>query len=460
MLFSSISFLYYFLPIVLILYFIAPGNMKNLILMISSLVFYAWGEPEYVVIMIVSIIVGYITGRLIETFYTKKYVALFLAGGVLSHLGILIYFKYVDFFIGNVNAITGSTIPLLRLTLPIGISFYTFQILSYEIDVYRGKVRAQKNILKLAVYVTMFPQLIAGPIVRYSDIEGQLDERSQSFENFGVGMSRFVIGLGKKILLANTLGELCEIFKASNDKSILFFWVYGIAFALHIYFDFSGYSDMAIGLGKIFGFAFPENFNYPYISGSVTEFWRRWHMSLGQWFRDYVYIPLGGSRCSKVRWLMNILIVWMLTGLWHGAAWNFVFWGLYYGLLLAIEKLLLAKWLENSRIISHIYLLLTLIIGFVIFNGTDIRETVTYIGAMFGFGDYPLIYSEFIYYVKSYGILLVCGAVGATPIVRSVAGKMEKKSILLQPAVLVLILLISTAYLVDGSFNPFLYFRF
>ena len=434
--------------------------MKNLILMISSLVFYAWGEPEYVVIMIVSIIVGYITGRLIETFYTKKYVALFLAGGVLSHLGILIYFKYVDFFIGNVNAITGSTIPLLRLTLPIGISFYTFQILSYEIDVYRGKVRAQKNILKLAVYVTMFPQLIAGPIVRYSDIEGQLDERSQSFENFGVGMSRFVIGLGKKILLANTLGELCEIFKASNDKSVLFFWLYGIAFALHIYFDFSGYSDMAIGLGKIFGFAFPENFNYPYISKSVTEFWRRWHMSLGQWFRDYVYIPLGGSRCSKVRWLMNILIVWMLTGLWHGAAWNFVFWGLYYGLLLAIEKLLLAKWLENSRIISHIYLLLTLIIGFVIFNGTDIREMVTYIGAMFGVGDYPLISSEFIYYVKSYGILLVCGAVGATPIVRSVAGKMEKKSILLQPAVLVLILLISTAYLVDGSFNPFLYFRF
>ena len=460
MLFSSISFLYYFLPIVLILYFIAPGNMKNLILMISSLVFYAWGEPEYVVIMIVSIIVGYITGRLIETFYTKKYVALFLAGGVLSHLGILIYFKYVDFFIGNVNAITGSTIPLLRLTLPIGISFYTFQILSYEIDVYRGKVRAQKNILKLAVYVTMFPQLIAGPIVRYSDIEGQLDERSQSFENFGVGMSRFVIGLGKKILLANTLGELCEIFKASNDKSVLFFWLYGIAFALHIYFDFSGYSDMAIGLGKIFGFAFPENFNYPYISGSVTEFWRRWHMSLGQWFRDYVYIPLGGSRCSKVRWLMNILIVWMLTGLWHGAAWNFVFWGLYYGLLLAIEKLLLAKWLENSRIISHIYLLLTLIIGFVIFNGTDIRETVTYIGAMFGFGDYPLISSEFIYYVKSYGVLLVCGAVGATPIVGSVAGKMEKKTVWFQPAMLVLILIISTAYLVDGSFNPFLYFRF
>lgn len=428
--------------------------------MISSLVFYAWGEPEYVVIMIVSIIVGYITGRLIETFYTKKYVALFLAGGVLSHLGILIYFKYVDFFIGNVNAITGSTIPLLRLTLPIGISFYTFQILSYEIDVYRGKVRAQKNILKLAVYVTMFPQLIAGPIVRYSDIEGQLDERSQSFENFGVGMSRFVIGLGKKILLANTLGELCEIFKASNDKSVLFFWLYGIAFALHIYFDFSGYSDMAIGLGKIFGFAFPENFNYPYISGSVTEFWRRWHMSLGQWFRDYVYIPLGGSRCSKVRWLMNILIVWMLTGLWHGAAWNFVLWGLYYGVLLVIEKLFLAKWLENSRIMSHIYLLLTLIVGFVIFNGTDIREMVTYIGAMFGVGDYPLISSEFIYYVKSYGVLLVCGVVGATPIVRSVAGKMEKKSVLLQPAVLVLILIISTAYLVDGSFNPFLYFRF
>lgn len=460
MLFSSISFLYYFLPIVLVLYFITPGNMKNLILLISSLIFYAWGEPEYVVIMIVSIIVGYITGRLIETFYTKKYAILFLGGGVLIHLGILVYFKYVDFFIGNVNAITGASIPLLGLALPIGISFYTFQILSYEIDVYRGKVKSQRNVLKLAVYITMFPQLIAGPIVRYSDIEGQLDERRQSFENFGVGVSRFVIGLGKKILLANTLGELCEIFKASNDKSILFFWVYGIAFALHIYFDFSGYSDMAIGLGKIFGFAFPENFNYPYISKSVTEFWRRWHMSLGQWFRDYVYIPLGGSRCSKVRWLMNILIVWMLTGLWHGAAWNFVLWGLYYGVLLVIEKLFLAKWLENSRIMSHIYLLLTLIVGFVIFNGTDIREMVTYIGAMFGVGDYPLISSEFIYYVKSYGVLLVCGVVGATPIVRSVAGKMEKKSVLLQPAVLVLILIISTAYLVDGSFNPFLYFRF
>ena len=246
MLFSSISFLYYFLPIVLVLYFITPGNMKNLILLISSLIFYAWGEPEYVVIMIVSIIVGYITGRLIETFYTKKYAILFLGGGVLIHLGILVYFKYVDFFIGNVNAITGASIPLLGLALPIGISFYTFQILSYEIDVYRGKVKSQRNVLKLAVYITMFPQLIAGPIVRYSDIEGQLDERRQSFENFGVGVSRFVIGLGKKILLANTLGELCEIFKASNDKSILFFWVYGIAFALHIYFDFSGYSDMAI----------------------------------------------------------------------------------------------------------------------------------------------------------------------------------------------------------------------
>ena len=310
MLFSSIPFLYYFLPSVLILYFIAPQKLKNTVLMISSLVFYGWGEPKYVVLMIASIVIGYISGILIEAFSEKKLSKLFLGLSVVVDLGFLAYFKYADFFIENFNAATGLSLPLLRIALPIGISFYTFQILSYTIDVYRKDVGAQKNIINLAAYITMFPQLIAGPIVRYSDIAKQLEDRTHSFENFSKGMRRFVLGLGKKILIANTLGELCDIFKASDDKSILFYWLYAVAFGLHVYFDFSGYSDMAIGLGRIFGFRFIENFNYPYISKSATEFWRRWHMSLGTWFRDYAYIPLGGNRVSKPKWFFNIFVVW------------------------------------------------------------------------------------------------------------------------------------------------------
>lgn len=466
MLFSSIPFLYYFLPSVLILYFIAPQKLKNTVLMISSLVFYGWGEPKYVVLMIASIVIGYISGILIEAFSEKKLSKLFLGLSVVVDLGFLAYFKYADFFIENFNAATGLSLPLLRIALPIGISFYTFQILSYTIDVYRKDVGAQKNIINLAAYITMFPQLIAGPIVRYSDIAKQLEDRTHSFENFSKGMRRFVLGLGKKILIANTLGELCDIFKASDDKSILFYWLYAVAFGLHVYFDFSGYSDMAIGLGRIFGFRFIENFNYPYISKSATEFWRRWHMSLGTWFRDYVYIPLGGNRVSKPKWFFNIFVVWFLTGFWHGAAWNFIVWGLFFAVLLIIEKLVLLKYLDKSRVLSRVYTLVAVGISFVIFNAEDMKEAVSYIGGMFGAGGIPVVSTEFFYYLKNFAVAIVIGIIGATPVVKKTVKKIfENEKIskyiwVLEPVGLVVLLVVMTAYLVDGSFNPFLYFRF
>ncbi len=466
MLFSSIPFLYYFLPSVLILYFIAPKILKNTVLMLSSLVFYGWGEPKYVVLMIASIVIGYFSGILIEAFSEKKLSKLFLGISVVANLGFLAYFKYADFFIENFNTATGLSVNLLRIALPIGISFYTFQILSYTIDVYRKDVPAQKNIINLATYITMFPQLIAGPIVRYSDIEKQLKERTHSFENFSKGIRRFVLGLGKKILIANSLGELCDIFKASDDKSVLFYWLYAIAFGLHVYFDFSGYSDMAIGLGRIFGFSFSENFNYPFISKSATEFWRRWHMSLGTWFRDYVYIPLGGNRVSKIRWFFNIFVVWFLTGFWHGAAWNFIIWGLFFAVLLILEKVVLLKYLDKSKVLSRIYTLVVVGISFVIFNATDMKEAFSYIGGMFGAGNVPFVSTEFFYYLKSFAVTLVVGIIGATPVVKKCVenvfenNKISKIIWILEPIGLVVLLAVMTAYLVDGSFNPFLYFRF
>ncbi len=467
MLFSSIPFLYYFLPCVILLYLIAPRFLKNTVLLLSSLVFYAWGEPRYVIWMILSISLGYIFGLLIERFREKRGIAkLFMILSVISSLAVLGYFKYADFFISNINAVTGLSIPLLKITLPVGISFYTFQILSYTVDVYRGDVAAQKNPIDLATYVALFPQLIAGPIVRYSDIAQQLKNRNHSFEKISAGMSRFIIGLSKKILIANMLGELCDVFKASNDKSVLFFWLYAIAYTLHIYFDFSGYSDMAIGLGKIFGFDFLENFNYPYISGSVTEFWRRWHMSLGSWFRDYVYIPLGGNRVSQARHLFNIFVVWMLTGMWHGAAWNFIVWGLYFAIILMIEKLFLLKYLKKSKVLNHIYVLLLIIISFVIFDAASMKDALSYIGAMFGAGDYPFISTEFVYYLRSYGVVLLIGIIGSTPLPKLVTKKIDESRVggkimtILAPVALCVLLAVCTACLVDGSYNPFLYFRF
>ena len=493
MLFSSIPFLYYFLPIVLILYFIVPKAGKNAVLLLASLFFYAWGEPVYVVLMIASIIIGYISGLLIEAFRARGLSKVFLVISIIINLGFLGYFKYADFFIENFNALTGLSVPLLRLALPIGISFYTFQILSYVVDVYRGEVKAQRNIISLGAYIALFPQLIAGPIVRYSKIAQELSERTHSFENFALGIRRFVFGLAKKILIANALGELCDIFKASDDKSVLFYWLYAVAFGLHIYFDFSGYSDMAIGLGRILGFHFNENFDYPYISKSVTEFWRRWHMSLGSWFRDYLYIPLGGNRVPKARWYFNILVVWMSTGFWHGASWNFIIWGLFFAVLLVTEKMWLLKKLEKSRVWARIYVLFAVMISFVIFNAADMKEAFAYIGGMFGAGRIPFVSQEFIYYLKSYAVILVIAVVGATPTVKWAVAKIanwdaadkncdekteveadmkseaesEKKEStgqkalnILEPVVLVILMLVMTAYLVDGSFNPFLYFRF
>ena len=466
MLFSSIPFLYYFLPCVLILYFVVPKCLKNTVLLLSSLVFYAWGEPKYVLLMAVSITLGYVFGLLIEIWRGTKPSKLFLILSIVTSLGLLGYFKYADFFIANFNAATGLSVPLLKIALPIGISFYTFQILSYTVDVYRGEVKAQRNYISLAVYVALFPQLIAGPIVRYSDIAAQLESRTHSFSNVALGTRRFILGLAKKVLIANALGELCDIFKESNDKSVLFFWLYAIAFTLHIYFDFSGYSDMAIGLGKIFGFDFLENFDYPYISGSITEFWRRWHMSLGSWFRDYVYIPLGGNRVSKARWFLNIFIVWMLTGFWHGAAWNFIVWGLFFAILLIIEKLWLLKPLKKSKVLSHIYVMFFVIISFVIFNAADMKEAFSYIGGMFGAGGIPFISEEWLYYLRSYGVVLIVAIIGATPLVKKLVLSVKKKSTgekimnIAEPIMLVALLLVITAYLVDGSFNPFLYFRF
>ena len=465
MLFSGIPFLYYFLPVVLILYFIAPKKLKNTVLLLSSLVFYGWGEPKYVILMVASIIIGYFSGLLIEAKNNKKAKKVILFISVFINLGFLAYFKYADFFIENFNAATGLGVPLLRIALPIGISFYTFQILSYSIDVYRG-TPAQRNIINLAAYITMFPQLIAGPIVRYTDISAELTERKHTLEGFVAGMRRFILGLSKKVLVANILGELCDIFRASDDKAVLYYWLYAVAFALHVYFDFSGYSDMAIGLGKIFGFKFCENFNYPFIAKSATEFWRRWHMSLGTWFRDYVYIPMGGNRVSLPRWFFNIFTVWMLTGFWHGAAWTFIIWGLYFAIFLCIEKLFLLKLLEKTKVLNRIYILLIITTSFVIFNATDMSEAFRYIKCMFGFGNVPLVSAEYLYYLKSYAVPMVIALVGATPVVKNAVKKLlENKPIkavmnVAEPVTLVVLFVVVTAFLVDGSFNPFLYFRF
>lgn len=466
MLFSSIPFLYYFLPIVVLVYFLSPKALKNSVLLLASLFFYAWGEPKYVLLMIATILIGYGSGLLINAFRGRVLSRLFLWLSVLINLGFLGYFKYADFFIENFNALFGLSVPLLRLALPIGISFFTFQVLSYTVDVYRGDVAVQKNPINLAAYVAMFPQLIAGPIVRYSDIAQQLEVRTHSFENFALGLRRFVFGLAKKILIANMLGELCDIFRASSEPSVLFYWLYAIAFMLHIYFDFSGYSDMAIGLGRIFGFRFAENFDYPYTSKSITEFWRRWHISLGSWFRDYLYIPLGGNRVSKPRWLLNIFIVWFATGFWHGAAWNFILWGIGFAVLLVIEKLWIHGFLTKHKIFSHIYVLIIVCFSFVIFNATDISEAFMYMGRMIGFGGVPLVSSEFFYYLRSYGFIVILACLGATPLMKTMIARIKSSSVgekilnVAEPVVLLILLLVMTAYLVDGSFNPFLYFRF
>lgn len=463
MLFSSITFLYYFLPIVIILYLIVPFRFKNLILLTSSLIFYAWGEPKYVFLMMMSIILGYIYGLCIERTRGTHQSLLWMIISCLTSLGLLCYFKYYDFVILNINTLLDTNLTLQNIILPIGISFFTFQILSYTIDVYKGRVKAQRNLISFGAYVSMFPQLIAGPIVRYVDVSKELEKREINHYKIYRGLRRFIMGLSKKVLIANTLGELTQIMRGTDAPSVLFYWMYAIAFTLHIYFDFSGYSDMAIGLGEVFGFYFPENFRYPYVSKSITEFWRRWHISLGTWFRDYVYIPLGGNRVDAPRFILNIMIVWMLTGLWHGAAWNFIIWGLLFGVILLIEKFGFNKVLERlPALFRHLYVLFIVIISFVIFNADTLNQAVNDLISLLGLTSIPLTSVTSLYYLRSYAIIFIIAAIGALPFMKNFYKKLEGTRTIqvLEPLVLIILLFIVTSYLVDGSYNPFLYFRF
>ncbi|MDR2615597.1 MAG: MBOAT family protein [Oscillospiraceae bacterium] len=482
MLFSSIEFLYYFLPIVIALYFIAPmargradgadhiarrsdPKYRNLVLLAASLVFYGWGEPRYLILMAFQVFSGWFFGLGIERFRGKRASKAALVAALVVGLGGLGYFKYTDFFIANVNTLFGSSFPLPRIALPIGISFYTFQILSYDIDLYRGRTELQRSPLTFAAYVTLFPQLIAGPIVRYADVARELGSREHSIERFARGARRFVLGLGKKVLIANVLGELTDICRASGEKSVLMAWLYIVSYAFHLYFDFSGYSDMAIGLGRIFGFEFMENFNYPYISKSVTEFWRRWHISLSSWFRDYVYIPLGGNRVGPARHIFNILVVWFLTGFWHGAGWSFIAWGGYFAALLLIEKFLLGRLLEKMpSFVSHIYLIVLILFGWTLFDAPDIPEALHRVGLMFGAGSGGIAGGDSLYYLRSYALPLALALVGSTPLPSKAAAAIERRAAkimtVMEPLTVAALLAVITAYLVDGSFNPFIYFRF
>ena len=486
MLFSSIPFLYYFLPAVVICYFLlslavekifslcgasqekshkASIFTKNLVLLLFSLVFYGWGEPKYVFLMIGTILMFWGCGLAIGYCKSRLWKRVWLIVSVVVSLGLLAIFKYADFFVDNFNALTGLSVPLLKLALPVGISFYTFQSLSYTIDVYRGNVEVQKNPVNFGAYVALFPQLIAGPIVRYIDVVRELNDRTHTWDNVKLGLRRFLVGLAKKIILADNFALLISIFRDSGEKSVLFYWIYAIAFLFNIYFDFSGYSDMAIGLGRVFGFNFIENFNYPYLSKSVAEFWRRWHMSLGSWFRDYVYIPLGGNRVGKARWLFNTLVVWLLTGMWHGASWNFILWGLLYAVCLLIEKWVPAIQ-KLPNVLRHFYTLLVVILGFVLFNADDMKQVGSDFACLFGFGGLPFVSTATLYYLRSYALLFVMGIIGATPLVRDTANRLSngKKTAAVTAVVecilMIAFLLICTGYLVDGSFSPFLYFRF
>ena len=462
MLFSSLFFLYVFLPLCVLIYFLCPGiKAKNTVLLVFSLVFYAWGEPIDLLRMVAVAGANWAFGRLIGRRPERKFLTLAVVFNLLC-LGV---FKYTGFLLENVYLLLGIKAAAPQIALPIGISFYTFQALSYTIDVYRGQVGVQKSFAKFLLYVSLFPQLIAGPIVRYTDIAAQLRERRTTLDDAAAGARRFVLGLAKKMLLANVLGELVSAYGAASAPTVLFTWLYAVAFLLQIYFDFSAYSDMAIGLARIFGFRLTENFNYPYCAASITEFWRRWHISLGSWFRDYLYIPLGGSRVGKGRLLLNLLIVWTATGLWHGAAWTFVLWGLFYAVLLIIEKLALVPVLQRHRVLGHCYTLLLVLLGFVLFDAPEVSAAFARIGMMFGFGG-GLAGTEALYYLRSYAAVLILAALGATPLPKLLTVKLGQTRAghavlsVLEPLMLTALLVVCTAYLVDGSFNPFLYFRF
>lgn len=466
MVFSSTIFLCVYLPLVLLGYYICPKKGRNLFLLIVSLVFYAWGEPKYVFLMIFSILVNYIFGRLMDKNRGRqKRMKLLLVLSVVIDLGLLSVFKYTDFIITNVNAIFGSSFDLLNIALPIGISFYTFQAMSYTIDVYRNDVRVQKNLIDFGMYITMFPQLIAGPIVRYADVQDQLAERSVTTADFSEGIMRFVVGLGKKVLLANQMGAVwSEIYALGGDVSALMAWTGAIAYTFQIYFDFSGYSDMAIGLGRMFGFKFPENFRYPYQSVSITDFWRRWHITLSTWFKEYLYIPLGGNRCGLARQALNLLIVWSLTGFWHGAGWNFVMWGLYYFVILFIEKLFLLKALDKlPKLFRHVYALLLIVIGWVIFASDDVGVLLPYLGSMFGANGAVGGMDVYTLFTKAVLIVICCVASTELPkrLFLSATGAMnEKAAFTIKSVMTIALLALSMILLIGDSYNPFLYFRF
>ena len=463
MVFASITFLYYFLPMFLILYFVVPKKYKNIVLLIFSIIFYFYGEPKYILLMLVEVLFSYFMTLSLEKNKSKS-----LLGVIISfHIFLLCVFKYFNFIITNINSIFDGNISLLNIVLPIGISFYTFQIISYEVDVYRGKVKASKSLIDYMTYVFLFPQLIAGPIVRYETVSKELKSRKVTLEDFSYGVNRFIIGLFKKVVIANNIGELCNILNSSSEVSVLLYWILGISYMLQIYFDFSGYSDIAIGIGRMIGFKFPENFNYPYVADSVTDFWRRWHMTLSSWFRDYVYIPLGGNRVSTLKHIRNILVVWMLTGLWHGASWNFIIWGIYFGVILIIEKYCLNKVLEKlPRVIRNIYAMFIVMISFIIFSSDDISSALVAIKGLFSFSSLKFSNDFIIYYIRSYGIILIGGLMLCTPLIKNVINKLRENKILnyiiniFEVIVLVLIFVIITSMLIDSSYNPFLYFRF
>ena len=462
MVFSSLLFLFFYLPVTLLVYYLAPARWRNLWLFIVNLVFYGWGEPVYVLLMVVSIAVNYAAGYLVDRHRDKG--KRILALNAVVNLGFLFFFKYYDFLAQNLSGIPGlGFLHPLGVSLPIGISFYTFQNMSYPIDVYRGDARAQRSFIRYGTYVALFPQLIAGPIVRYKDIAEQLDHRRETMDKFAAGVTRFCVGLSKKVLLANNIGALWDVYKAMDPASLSAAdaWLGALAFTFQIYFDFSGYSDMAIGLGRMLGFDFVENFNYPYISRSITEFWRRWHISLSTWFRDYVYIPLGGNRRGKGRQLLNLLIVWTLTGIWHGASWNFLFWGLYYALLLILEKIFLYDRLQKApKWIGHIYAMFLVIVGWVLFSVEDLSSCLTYIRSMF-FGGAGLGSSTFLYYLRSFAPSLLVMLAASTPLAASLYRRLpDKLRRVLNPVLVLASLFLCTAYLVDSTYNPFLYFRF
>lgn len=464
MVFSSILFLFYFLPAILIVYYLAPKKRRNLVLFIGSLFFYAWGEPVYVLLLVLSTVLNYFIGIAVEkTEPNPKIQKATLAAGVIVNLAVLVVFKYTDFLISMINTVLPHDIPLTRITLPIGISFFTFQTMSYIIDVYRKNAKAQKKYIDFGTYVALFPQLIAGPIVRYNSIDEQLSRRRETIEGFTAGVKCFSAGLAKKVLIANNIGLLWEVISAApvGEISVMSAWLGIIAYALQIYFDFSGYSDMAIGLGRMFGFEFEENFNYPYISKSITEFWHRWHISLSTWFKEYVYIPLGGNRVGKARLYLNLLIVWTLTGVWHGAGVNFLAWGLYYALILIIEKSLLRKFLDKlPRAVGMIYSLLLVLVGWVFFASPSMSVAVGYLKVMFGIGGGTLVDTTFKYNLTSYAVLLIIAVVAMLPYPKKIWDKFFKENNLVALIAVILVVLACTAYLVDSSYNPFLYFRF